>query len=290
MTRRGTLLALLTAALAGGLVACGDEDSPPKEASAKPRAAAPAVQGSFEVAGHKLHLTCHGNGSPTVVYLHGYIHDPSGGGAGNAGEIPGLLAANRRVCVYDRVNVGRSGSVKGRQTARDSVEDLHALLAAADVPGPYVLLGASFGGLIAQLYAGTHPDDVAGMVLLDASLPEDVEIDRRYVPEGDRLAPGDWKPTTERIDQLASYRQLEAVGSRLPRIPVTYIGIETLELGPHWPVEEITAAVREAQRKLVGRFSPGRLIVLDVPHYMEPEIPERIAQEVERVIAAGKGG
>jgi hypothetical protein len=51
-------------------------------------------------------------------------------------------------------------------------------------------------------------------------------------------------------------------------------------------VRQITDAVRSAQRQFVGHFSPGRLVVVAAPHYMEPIIPERIAREVRRVIAA----
>ena len=108
------------------------------------------MEGSFEVGGHELFLSCKGNGKPTVIYLHGYIQH-SEGSRTNAGEIPDLLSDDVRVCIYDRANVGNSEAVTGRQTGADSVRDLHALLEAADVPGPYVLLGASFGGLISYM-------------------------------------------------------------------------------------------------------------------------------------------
>lgn len=57
------------------------------------------------------------------------------------------------------------------RTIGDSVEDLHRLLAAAEVPGPYVLVAHSCGGMIGQLYARTYPDDVIGLVLVDAFAP-----------------------------------------------------------------------------------------------------------------------
>ena len=82
-----------------------------------------------------------------------------------------LLAGQVRVCTYDRLNVGRSDRATGRHTGADSVRDLHALLDAAAVPEPYLLVGFSFGGLLAIMYAGTYPDQVMGMVSLDGSLP-----------------------------------------------------------------------------------------------------------------------
>jgi len=56
------------------------------------------------------------------------------------------------------VNVGRSDRVRGRHTGADSVNDLHTLLDVAAVPGPYLLVGFSFGGLLAIMYGATYPD------------------------------------------------------------------------------------------------------------------------------------
>ncbi len=284
----GMSAAILICALA--VSSCGTAAPNNKASSTASTSPGSTIDDSFDVGGHKLHLQCQGSGSPTVVYLHGFISDPSGGGAQNSGDIPGLLAEHRRVCIYDRANVGLSDSVDGPLTGKDSVHDLRALLAAAKVPGPYVLLGASFGGLIADMYASTYPDDVVGMVLLDASLPQDTNIDDRFVPKAERLQPDEWKTTTEQINQLKTYHQAQAIEGNEPKVPVTYIGTTQVDLPPSFPVKAMSAAIRAGQRAFVDRFSPGRLILLDVPHYMEPVIPERIAQEVERVIKAGRAG
>ena len=82
-----------------------------------------------------------------------------------------MLRDEHRICVYDRANVDRSDDVPGLRTGESSVTDLHRLLDAAGVEPPYVLLGASFGGLISYSYAATYPDEVVGMVLLDAQIP-----------------------------------------------------------------------------------------------------------------------
>lgn len=282
-----TLICALAVSSCGGVNP--DDKASPKASTTTGRTLDEAF-GSFDVGGHKLDMKCQGSGSPTVVYLHGFISDPSGGGAKNSGDIPGLLAKRHRVCIYDRTNVGRSrqnGVVAGPLTGKDSVRDLHALLAAAKVPGPYVLLGASFGGLLADMYASTYPDDVVGMVLLDASLPQETKIDDRFAPKSERLQADEWKTTTEQVDRLTTYQQAQEIEGNEPKVPLTFIATKVVDLPPSFPVKAMTAAIRAGQRKFVDRFSPGRLIFLDVPHYMEPVIPERIAQEVEQVIKAG---
>jgi pimeloyl-ACP methyl ester carboxylesterase len=275
-----------------GLAACGaskrarDRATRATSTTGSPDTASTAVEGLFDVEGHKLYLKCEGRGSPTVVYLHGSI--VSRGGSQSSGLIPGYLRDHARVCIYDRANVGLSDPVPGPLTGNDAVRDLHRLLSAAHVRGPYVLLGASFGGLIAVMYAATYPEDITGMVLLDAGLPDDViKIDERFLPADARMQPGDWKHNIEQIDSLTTYRQAHAMQRRETNIPLTYIGTTRLDLDPSWPVEQMTAAIRAEQRAFVHRFSPGRLLILrDVPHFMERAIPQTVADEVKRVIAA----
>jgi pimeloyl-ACP methyl ester carboxylesterase len=125
------------------------------------QAATGNIDGKFDVGGHKLHLACKGSGSPTIVYLHGL--DPAGQASGeSAGAIPSLASAKHRYCGYDRANTGSSDKVPGPLNGETSVADLHRLLQAAKIEPPYVLLGASFGGLIAHIYAATYPKEVGG--------------------------------------------------------------------------------------------------------------------------------
>jgi pimeloyl-ACP methyl ester carboxylesterase len=269
---------LLACASVIAIAGCGD-DSASKPTATAPAADRTAIEGMFDVGGHKLYLSCRGSGLPTVVYLHGY-----GTSSSNAGLVPNKLT-KRRVCVYDRANAGRSELVDGPLTGEDSVKDLHALLATADIPGPYVLLGSSGGGLIAAMYAATYPDDVTGMVLLDSPLPGEEELGR-LIPRYARLKAGDWKRAGDRFDRLTTLRQAQAIEGSEPPVPVTYLAANPLDIPPDWPVDRLTEAVRRMQREFVSGFSPGRLVLVSTPHYMEPLIPDRIAREVERVIAA----
>ena len=157
--------------------------------SATPSAATPsAASGDFaglvDIGGRKLYLECHGTGSPTVVLIAGgrssaryWTDDLLHPNAPRPMVMPSV-AQFTRVCAYDRPGTyaeikgeivpSRSDSVPQPRTAPEMVDELHALLQAAGVRGPYVLAGHSFGGFMARLYAATYPDEVVGMVLIDA--------------------------------------------------------------------------------------------------------------------------
>src|SRR5215211_3753284 len=243
------------------------------------------IEGKFDVGDYKLYMRCEGPGSPTVVYFHGWIQEPASGGARNAGKIPSMLRDEHRICVYDRANVDRSDDVPGLRTGESSVTDLHRLLDAAGVEPPYVLLGASFGGLISYSYAATYPDEVVGMVLLDAQVPGLLDLEH-YWPKEDRLQNVDWSYAEEKIDQYDVNVYAQQHAGQVPDIPVTYL-LATPDPGegaggaPAW-----TEAVLDELPKYVESFSPGVLEKVRSPHYMEPAIPERIAKEVEMLIAS----
>ena len=111
-----------------------------------------------------MHLSCTGTGSPTVVL------EPGGGElSSNLGWITPAVAGDTRVCVYDRPGRGWSDPTDTPQDGTRVAADLHTLLHAAHVPGPYVLAGHSFGGLYVLTYAAHYPQDVAGMVLIDST-------------------------------------------------------------------------------------------------------------------------
>jgi pimeloyl-ACP methyl ester carboxylesterase len=267
-------------ALVMALSSCGGGSQETKNpANATPN----VIEGRFDVGDYKLYMRCVGSGSPTVVYFHGFIEEPASGGASNAGEIPSMLRDEHRICVYDRANVGRSDDVPGLRTGKSSVTDLHRLLDAAGVEPPYVLLAASFGGLISYSYAATYPDEVVGMVLLDAQIPGLLEHEH-YWPKADRLKNVDWSYAEEKIDQYDVNVYAEQAG-QVPDIPATYLlatpnpGVE--EGPPAW-----TEAALDELPKYVESFSPGVLKKVESPHYMEEAVPERIAKEVETLISS----
>jgi pimeloyl-ACP methyl ester carboxylesterase len=120
----------------------------------------------IDVGGHRLHLSCTGSGTPTVV-----LEPGAGEMSSNLGWITPAVARNTRVCVYDRAGRGWSEPADTPEDGAQIATDLHTLLQRGHVPGPYVLAGHSFGGLYVLTFAARYPDEVAGMVLVDSTAP-----------------------------------------------------------------------------------------------------------------------
>jgi pimeloyl-ACP methyl ester carboxylesterase len=160
----------------------------PVQAQSSTPAAEPATMddyaGLVDIGGRSLYLECHGTGSPTVILVAGYrasgrfwSDDLLQPDAPRQMVLAGV-AETTRVCSYDRPGtvasigeddfVSRSDAIAQPRTAPEVVAELHALLQAAEIPGPYVLAGHSMGGFFARLYASTYPDEVVGLVLVDA--------------------------------------------------------------------------------------------------------------------------
>ena len=139
------------------------------------------------IEGVRLHVVSRGRGTPTVV-----LDSALAGSSLSWSEIQPRLAELTRVVSYDRAGFGWSDASPAPRTVDNMVEELDQLLANADVEAPYVLVGHSYGGWIAQLYASRHRQNVAGLVLVDTPHPREwMEPDRLQtsrVARGARLA------------------------------------------------------------------------------------------------------
>ncbi len=124
----------------------------------------------IDVGGHRLYIRTSGTGTPAVLM------EP---GLGNSTSLYGWLeqgiASFTTYCVYDRAGLGRSEESGQARDASAMVQQLHVLLGKAGVPGPYILMGHSAGGLLIRLFASSYPEEVAGLVFLDSSHPEQNE-------------------------------------------------------------------------------------------------------------------
>jgi pimeloyl-ACP methyl ester carboxylesterase len=148
--------------LAGGLASAGYQAL----GEARDRRRFPPPGELVAIDGRRLHLWRAGEGRPAVVVATS-LGEPGHGWA----AIQRHLAQHTTVVLYDRAGLGWSDPGPW-PTRKRTVEDLHALLHATGIPPPYVLVGHSAGGLHVRLYAARHPEQVAGLVLVDPSHPD----------------------------------------------------------------------------------------------------------------------
>ncbi len=134
-----------------------------------------------EVGERRLHCEVAGSGTPTVV-----IETGAGTLARTWTPLVERLAQQTTVVTYDRAGYGWSdGAGLRRTTGVDVADDLITMLEEADIPGPYVIVGHSLGGLYARTFATRNPDQTAGLVLVDASHEDAMDRLRAHLwPKG----------------------------------------------------------------------------------------------------------
>ncbi|WP_168707084.1 alpha/beta fold hydrolase [Gordonia paraffinivorans] len=296
------------------LCACGTDASDPDSAS--------DVAGRVEVGeGRHLYLDCRGEGSPTVVLQSGF---------GNAGDIWELsetdspavqpaLAETTRVCAYDRpgslvtttvddgkvsdsgrTEPARSDQVPMPRDPAEVVAELHELLDAAGEAGPYLLVGHSMGGPLQALFAATYPDETAGLVLVDAPMPElrdSVTPDQWELIAHPKLAPGtypeEYIAESYSMDMLLD--EVEAAGP-LPSVPVAVLVRGREEPMPDPPPENaddyqaLAAAWPRAQAAFAASLPDAELTTVPgTTHHIQNQRPDAVVDAVDKVRNRAKG-
>jgi pimeloyl-ACP methyl ester carboxylesterase len=121
----------------------------------------------IDVGGFKIHIHCTGHGNPIVILDAGL-----GDSYISWRKVQPEIARFTRVCSYDRAGLGYSGSSPRERTSRVIAEELHTLLRNAGIAGPFILVGHSMGGYDVRLFANLYGNEVAGIVLVDSSHPD----------------------------------------------------------------------------------------------------------------------
>ncbi|MFD9476607.1 MULTISPECIES: alpha/beta fold hydrolase [Streptomyces] len=313
MRHRIPLLPVVVAvAVLAAVAGCGGpaalRGSPP---AVSPAPSAGDFLGQVEVGGgRKIHLSCKGRGSP-VVLLESGLHDSSDTWTftdtrppvpKSPAVFPGV-AEFTRVCVYDRPGTvrytdppaltTRSTPVDGTRSLTAMADDLGKLLTSARLPGPYVLVGHSFGGMITRLYAQRHPGQTAGLVFVDA-FGTDIRalFGARWAAYRTLLdrpgTPFDARPAFERVDIDGSIDAVTAAHP-LPAVPMAVLSkTEPFAAPPGAPKELLDTLERawpQVQQKLVelGSQTP-HFLATGSDHYVQVHDPDLTVSAVRLVV------
>ncbi len=292
-------------------------------AQSTPEATSPSTAsgdfaGLVDIGGRSLYLECHGTGSPTVVLVAGYrsstrfwSDDLLHPDAPRTMVLP-AVAETTRVCAYDRpgtyASIGeevlpsRGDPIAQPRNAPEVVAELHALLQTAGVPGPYVLAGHSLGGFISRLYASTYPEEVVGLVLVDA-FSERLET---------LLPPERWEALvqlnrdfgTDTVVPIPGYGDVETIGygadnavmreaeaaRPLPPMPLAVLAHGQPFALPDdargFTSEELESFLRAANEDLATLVPNARYFVAsESGHDIHQDQPELVSEAIRQVVA-----
>jgi len=300
---RGTLMPVV---FGMSVIALGSSAVP---ATAQKRPSDPAPGALVDIGGHKLHIRCVGpaNRSPIVIL-------EAGGGAFSSAwsDVQDLLAPRMRNCAYDRAGSGWSEAGPAPRTMRQEAFELHALLEAAKVSGPFILVGHSIGSLLARLYAEQYGHDVVGVVLVDPTHESDVLGSLRYggwvrlrekatgraIPAPRREGKATMQDNPE-DDYLAEELQGIYLSRKANPEPLGNRPLIVLAAGrrpaPPGTADELWSQLRvekDGQRIDLARLSRNSKFILDLSsgHQIPSENPKLVARAVEEVVEAVSKG
>ncbi len=237
---------------------------------------------AIEVNGARAYLDCRGSGSPTVVLEAGL-----GTGASGWGFVLEWVAAQTRVCAWDRPGIGGSDPI-GRHTIEDTARHLRATLAAAGEKPPFIVVGHSLGGVYARVFASSFRPEVSGMVLVDPYLPdirpvEHVALDPALREEwlAGLRATNDSVAAVEDLDWAASYDQLSHAS--VEGLPLELLVVRQRWDGRFGPAESDLIA---AWRRLLGGLSAEyRLTIVEgSTHFIQYDRPDLVVDAILRLV------
>jgi pimeloyl-ACP methyl ester carboxylesterase len=268
-----------------------------------PEAAPTAGFLSADVEGQTIRYHCHGIGGPTVIIEQGggisleavFSWKQPVGWAALAPKIASLT----RVCVYDRVGLGRSSTADRPRTSFDIASELHALLAREKVRPPYVLAGQSLGGMNVLAFANRHHDEVVGVVLLDSSHPrqlqrinavlpprrdDEPEVLRGFRDGPDRTAMGgEWFDFAKNADQFANSMSI----GNIPLIVLTAAPQPPNHQSPlprEWQIA-IEPVHQQLQRQLADVSTDSKHIVArKAGHNIQLDKPELVLDAITSLV------
>lgn len=225
------------------------------------------------VNGHKVEYVLAGQGTPSVIFENGL-----GSTLDNWLPVLQAISQHTTVLAYNRPGYGDSEAATTLRDGRHIVDELRALLASAGLKPPYVLVGHSAGGLYMQYFARRYPRDVAGLVLVDSTHPQQFQgkgaLDANIRPR--RL-----------VAAQAELELLNATGQFVLALP-PLIGKPVLVLSARKPLKirgDYADDTNEKRRKLVRLYPGAKQVWVDSGHRIQVEKPEAVIGAVQEILA-----
>ncbi len=240
----------------------------------------------IDIGGRQLFLSSSGNGAPAVI-----LESGMGDASDVWAKVQPAVAKFTRVYSYDRAGQGHSDPAPTPRTCQDMMADLHALLVKAEIPPPYVLVGHSFGGMNVRLYASRYPQEIAGMVLVDA-VHEDRDVGFEAVLSDELIQRNKVylqhpERNSECVDKLESATQLRAA-RRIFDFPLVVLtrGLPD-KADPVWPSEALQRVETELQLGFL-KLSPKSVHIFarKSGHYIQSDEPELVVAAIQQILSA----
>ncbi|MEK3824696.1 alpha/beta fold hydrolase [Paenibacillus sp. FSL K6-1558] len=211
---------------------------------------------------------------PTVVFISGYGDDSSVWSG-----IQSKISHKTLTVSYDRAGLGLSDDTTKDKTTKQQVKELHKLLRKANIPGPYVLVGHSIGGLNVRGFADRYTNEVAGAVLIDASHEKQEEAVLATLPpefiemyQSQFTAEGDYAEVTKSFKYIEKLRAKDAMRN----LPLTVISATEHGMGP-----EMEIKWAEMQQDLASLSNQATHVTApNSGHYVYLEQPELVQQAI----------
>ena len=297
------LASAVSAMLVAGVVAACASPSTASPVVVASQAAGPLVADVDVGDGRTIHILCQGPadaGRPTIVFENG-----AGPPMSTWSVVMGEVSTAHRACAYDRAGVGQSDAPPGQRTTREQVADLAAALEGVDVTGPIVLVAHSRGFWNATVYTAEHPEQVAGVVLVDpapagldarwlAELPPETPDEHPDIAEARMFMtdhPGDASVVQEHLDLEAS----EALVGGAPGFGARPVEIlwATKSGATQWPpsfdadlVTRLNGALAELQDDIEDLADDPNITHVESGHAIQEERPDAVVAAIQRLFVA----
>lgn len=238
------------------------------------------VNGKVDIGGYGLNVKVEGKGTPTVIFESGL-----GGGIGVWTNVQPEISKLTRTFSYDRAGLGESDKSTLDRTSSNQVRELHELLQKTKVKGPYIIVAHSIGGFNARLFADSYPEEVAGIIFVDAAHEEMFSLYKLLAPKEYENTRGEFVNPEGTFDDLLNSAAEVRKARRsdgLRNIPITVLSAENTDLNVPGT---ILVGWAQLQRDIATLSDNSKQItVKGSGHMIQDDNPQAIIDEIKYMI------